>query len=354
MDDSEEPATIADKLLNWYRCNARLLPWREPPGSDRRPPAYRVWLSEVMLQQTTTTAAAPFYARFLERWPDVEALAAAPVEQVMAQWAGLGYYARARNLVDCARQVAADGGFPEEEDELRRLPGIGTYTAAAIAAIAFGRRAVVVDTNVERVVARLFAIDQPLPGARRAIREATAHITPEHRAGDFAQGMMDLGAAICTPRSPDCPQCPLVHSCRAYEQGRAHQLPVRPAKRDKPARRGQAYVIVRDGGVFVVTRPPGGMLGGMRALPDDGWSARANGTCAAPFPGGWRLVGQVRHGFTHFMLELEVLMIEIVDDVDLPPGEWIGLNKLSKIGLPTVFAKALALAVRLPDTKAGL
>ena len=203
---------VAPLLLAWYDLHARALPWRTPPGMGEgkgtRPDPYRVWLSEVMLQQTTTAAVAPFYARFLARWPDIASLAAAPEEAVMAEWAGLGYYSRARNLVACAREVAARGGFPESEVELRALPGLGAYTAAAIAAIAFGQRAVVVDVNVERVVARLFAIDAPLPAARPAIRAATDRITPHLRPGDFAQAMMDLGATICTPRSPPLPALP--------------------------------------------------------------------------------------------------------------------------------------------------
>src|SRR5688572_12852451 len=214
----------AATLLEWYDRNARRLPWRVPPGGER-PDPYRVWLSEVMLQQTTTAHAAPYFDKFTRLWPTVEALAAAPEEAVMAEWAGLGYYSRARNLIACARAVAERGGFPDSEHELRALPGIGGYIAAAVAAIAFGRRAVVVDANVERVVARLFAIADPLPAARKAIRAAAERITPETRAGDFAQAMMDLGATICTPRAPRCLLCPLSALCQARAQGRQDELP---------------------------------------------------------------------------------------------------------------------------------
>ncbi|OZA91588.1 MAG: A/G-specific adenine glycosylase, partial [Erythrobacter sp. 34-65-8] len=211
-------STIPDRLLGWYDRHARDLPWRAPPGTPA-PDPYRVWLSEVMLQQTTVAAVKPYFARFTSRWPTVEALAAAPDEDVMAAWAGLGYYSRARNLVKAARAVAELGRFPDSEAALRALPGLGAYTAAAVAAIAFGQRAVVVDANVERVVARLFAIDEPLPGARRPIRAAADTITPAERAGDFAQAMMDLGATICTPRDPRCLLCPLAEPCAARASG---------------------------------------------------------------------------------------------------------------------------------------
>ena len=217
---------IAEKLLEWYDRNARRLPWRVPRGGGTADP-YRVWLSEVMLQQTTTAHAAPFFAAFTERWPTVQALAGAPEADVMAAWAGLGYYSRARNLVACAREVAKRGGFPDNEDELRRLPGLGAYTAAAVAAIAFGKRAVVIDANVERVVARLFAIGEPLPGGKPAIRAAAEQITPDLRAGDFAQAMMDLGATICTPRDPRCLLCPLAAECAGRAAGDPARYPVK-------------------------------------------------------------------------------------------------------------------------------
>jgi A/G-specific adenine glycosylase len=258
-------ASISENLLAWYDRNARDLPWRLPPGSalpDDPAWPYRVWLSEVMLQQTTVAAVKPYFAKFLDIWPTVEALAAASDDDVMAAWAGLGYYSRARNLLKCARAVAERGGFPGTEAELRALPGLGDYTAAAVAAIAFGSHAVVVDANVERVAARLFAIDEPLPKARKAIRAAAATITPETRAGDFAQAMMDLGSHVCTSRAPRCLLCPLAEACEGRKQGEPERLPVKPPKKQVPERRGTAFWITRAGGkeVWLVTRPPEGML----------------------------------------------------------------------------------------------
>ena len=316
-------ASISDHLLAWYDAHARDLPWRLPPGEPLpEDPAwpYRVWLSEVMLQQTTVAAVKPYFAKFTQLWPTVEALAAAPEDDVMAAWAGLGYYSRARNLMKCARAVAERGGFPATEAELRALPGLGDYTAAAVAAIAFGSRAVVVDANVERVVARLFAIDTPLPGARKAIRAAADAITPQTRAGDFAQAMMDLGAQTCTTRAPRCLLCPLGGACAARAAGDPERLPVKPARKAVPERRGTAFWITRGGGaeVWLVTRPAEGMLGGMRALPDDGWNARQDGSGMAPVDGEWTSRGAVRHGFTHASLTLEVRALDIAAP---PPGE---------------------------------
>ncbi|MGN3973532.1 A/G-specific adenine glycosylase [Tsuneonella sp. SYSU-LHT278] len=333
MSASED--SIPGRLLGWYDRNARVLPWRSPPGSPA-PEPYRVWLSEVMLQQTTTAAVAPYYARFLDRWQNVESLAAASDAEVMAAWAGLGYYSRARNLLAAARAVAARGGFPETEAQLRELPGVGAYIAAAVAAIAFGERAVVVDANVERVVSRLFAMSESLSTARKAIRARTDSITPDERAGDFAQAMMDLGATICTTRLPRCAACPLATNCAAKAEGDPARYPVKPAKRVKPLRKGTAFWFEREGSVWLVRRAEAGMLGGMRALPDDGWSARADG--AGPPAGEWREAGVVRHGFTHFDLELAVL----VSSRGVPPGdgEWWPLGELEAAGLPTLFAKA--------------
>ncbi len=342
-------ASISDILLHWYDAHARALPWRNPPGAARPDdPAwpYRVWLSEVMLQQTTVAAVKPYFAKFTATWPTVEALAAAPEDDVMAAWAGLGYYSRARNLVKCARAVAALGGFPATEAELRQLPGLGDYTAAAIAAIAFGQRAVVIDANVERVTARLFAIAAPLPGARKAIRAAADTITPEQRAGDFAQGLMDLGSQICTSKAPRCLLCPLREHCAGYAAGEPERLPVKPAKKAVPERRGTAFWITRDNGaeVWLVTRPGTGMLGGMRALPDDGWSAQADGSGIAPLAGEWRIIGAVRHGFTHAHLTLTVSAAETAGD---PPGEgqWWPVSAIDEAGLATLFLKAARLAL---------
>ncbi len=339
-----EPGTIADLLLGWYDGHARRLPWRKLPGEPRQDP-YKVWLSEVMLQQTTVAAVAPYFGRFLEAWPTVEALAAAEDADVMAAWAGLGYYARARNLLACARVVAELGSFPASEAGLRALPGVGDYTAAAVAAIAFGERAVVVDANVERVVTRLCAIDTPLPAARPAIREAASAITPQTRAGDFAQGMMDLGATVCTVKAPRCLICPLAAPCLARAAGEPERLPVKAAKKAKPLRQGRAYWIERDDKVLLVTRAGAGMLGGMRALPDDGWAARADGNGSPPAAGAWRAGGIVRHSFTHFDLELQLMLCAGVDLGNLPAGEFWPLEDIEAAGLPTVFAKAARLAL---------
>jgi A/G-specific adenine glycosylase len=343
-------ATISDILLGWYDGHARHLPWRNPPGA-RLPddPAwpYRVWLSEVMLQQTTVAAVKPYFAKFTAIWPTVFDLAAAEEDAVMAAWAGLGYYSRARNLVKCARAVAERGCFPDNEAELRALPGLGDYTAAAVAAIGFGQRAVVVDANVERVVARLFAITDPLPGARKAIRASADAITPDERAGDFAQAMMDLGSQICTAKSPRCLLCPLRATCAGHTAGQPERLPIKPAKKAVPERRGTAFWITREGTsgreVWLVTRPPTGMLGAMRALPDDGWTARRDGTGDLPLAGDWQDLGAVRHSFTHAHLTLQVIGL----DSDLPlggEGEWWPIDRLEIAGLPTVFAKAASRA----------
>lgn len=345
--DNSAALQVAGLLLDWYDRHARRLPWRAAPGAAAQSTGagpYRVWLSEVMLQQTTTAAVAPYFARFTARWPTVQALAAAPEADVMAEWAGLGYYSRARNLVLAARAVADLGGFPDSEEGLRALPGLGAYTAAAVAAIAFGRRAVVVDANVERVVARLFAISEPLPGGRKAIRAAADAITPEGRAGDFAQAMMDLGATICTARDARCLLCPLQALCAGRAQGDPVRLPVKAAKKARPSRRGTAFWIAREDHVWLVTRPGKGMLGGMRALPDDGWSARGDGSGDAPVAGAWQPGGVVRHGFTHFELELAVAVFagEATPEGE---GEWWPLNQLEAAGLPTLFAKAAALVV---------
>ena len=329
-------ASISALLLDWYDAHARDLPWRARPG-EAAPDPYRVWLSEVMLQQTTVAAVTPYFAAFTARWPTIAALAAAVEADVMAAWAGLGYYSRARNLVKAARAVAASGGFPDTEAALRELPGLGAYTAAAVAAIAFGRRAVVVDANVERVVTRLFAIAEPMPGARGAIRAHADAITPEQRAGDFAQAMMDLGATICTPRQPRCPLCPLAETCEGRRTGDPARFPVKPAKKAKPLRQGKTYWIERDGAVWLVQREDEGLLGGMRALPGDGWNARGDGTSG---PEGEPL-GLVRHGFTHF--DLELLVVRLTEPVG--EGKWWPLDRLDKAGLPTLFAKAARVAM---------
>ena len=336
-------ATVSQNLLDWYDRHARDLPWRARPGAPA-PDPYRVWLSEVMLQQTTVAAVKPYFEAFTARWPTVEALAAAPDEDVMAAWAGLGYYSRARNLVKCAKAVDGLGAFPETEAELLKLPGLGAYTAAAVAAIAFGKRAVVVDANVERVVARLFAIEEPLPGARKAIRAAADTITPETRAGDFAQAMMDLGSQVCTSRDPKCLLCPLSANCKARAAGDPARLPVKAPKKAKLVRQGCAYWIERERAVWLVRREGEGMLGGMRALPDDGWSARSDGSGEAPLPGDWESAGLVRHAFTHFALELSVQRHN-GGAVPQDEGEWWQIAEIDEAGLPTLFAKAARLVL---------
>lgn len=329
---------IASDLLGWYDRNARILPWRAPPGGAA-PDPYRVWLSEIMLQQTTVAAVKPYFQHFTTRWPTVEALAAADEAELMAAWAGLGYYARARNLIACARTVAEEHGgrFPDSEEALRRLPGIGAYTAAAIAAIAFGRRAVVVDANVERVTARLFAAAVPKAG----LRPFADAITPESRAGDFAQAMMDLGATICTPRNPRCLLCPLAPCCKGRDTPEA--FPLKMAKAPRPERRGSIFWVEREGQVLLHRRPPKGLLGGMVALPTGPWVAEDPGHADAPEIGGvWRKLGVVRHVFTHFALEASVYRADSpVRDI---AGLWWPAAEIEEAGLPTLFAKAAAMA----------
>lgn len=344
---------IAAPLLDWYGANARVLPWRAPPGTP--PPApYRVWLSEVMLQQTQVATVIPYFAKFTARWPDFASLAAVDDAELMTAWAGLGYYARARNLLAAARAVASEHGgrLPGSESALRKLPGFGAYTAAAVAAIAFGERAVVVDGNVERVVARLFALADPLPGAKPLIRDLTDTITPAARAGDFAQAMMDLGATICTPRSPKCLLCPLADRCDARAQGTPEAYPVKAKKKARPVRFGTMFWAVCDDRVLLVRRPARGLLGGMRALPTGPWTDAPPALDGAPFAAGWTLHdATVSHGFTHFELVSALASVTIerhsVPEPDRLGGEWWPLADLDSAGLPTVFAKAAALMRRI-------
>jgi A/G-specific adenine glycosylase len=296
-----------------------------------------------MLQQTTVAAVRPYFEKFLARWPSVGDLAAAPAEDVLSAWAGLGYYARARNLIACAARVAAQGGFPQDEAGLRALPGIGDYTAAAIAAIAFGRSATVVDGNVERVVARLFAVEEPLPTAKPRLRELAATLTPQQRAGDFAQAMMDLGATVCTPRDPACAICPLVEPCAARRAGIAGDLPRRLAKKARPTRHGTAFWLERDDHVLLMRRPAKGLLGGMRALPSGSWSLDEPGLADAPVAADWRDIGHVEHVFTHFALTLRLVAAATDAEVE---GEWWPIARIDEAGLPSLFARAAALASR--------
>jgi A/G-specific adenine glycosylase len=322
------------------------MPWRTraPAVSD----PYRVWLSEIMLQQTTVAAVAPYFQRFLARWPTVESLAQAPLDDVLAQWAGLGYYARARNLHRCAQTVAASGGrFPDTEDGLRALPGVGAYTAAAIASIAFGRHAVVVDGNVERVMARVFAIGEKLPVAKEKLRAAAASLTPSLRSGDYAQAVMDLGATVCTPRQPRCMICPWAARCEARRRGDPERFPVKGAKSVRPVRHGVAFLLVReDGAIWLRRRQERGLLGGMLEVPSTAWEAEAPSHAAAktaaPGASGWRaLAGTVSHTFTHFELVLKVWMARGPAKLPDNRGMWVSAAELDRAALPSVMRKVI-------------
>ena len=341
---SAAPApAVAARLLDWYDAHRRVLPWRAAPGEP--PDPYRVWLSEVMLQQTTVATVRPRFVAWIARWPTLAALAAADDADVMAAWAGLGYYARARNLLLTARAVVAEHGgvLPGDEAVLRTLPGLGAYTAAAVAAIAFERRAVVVDTNVERVVARLFALATPLPAGRPAIRAAADAITPDARAGDFAQAMMDLGATVCTPRDPRCLLCPLRAECAGFASGTPDAFPARKAKRERPHRHGTIFWLTNGDTVLLVRRPDSGLLGGMRALPTGPWQDAPPGLAGAPAPADWRLTGGVvSHRFTHFTLDLALAAATSPAHGAPADGEWWPIADIAAAGLPTLFAKAAA------------
>ncbi|MBM3608119.1 MAG: A/G-specific adenine glycosylase [Alphaproteobacteria bacterium] len=337
--------TPAAALLAWYARHRRVLPWRALPGQT--PDPYAVWLSEIMLQQTTVAAVKPYYSKFLAQWPKVEALAEAPVEEVMRAWAGLGYYSRARNLHACAKMVATshDGNFPRDEALLRKLPGIGPYTAAAIAAIAFGQRAVVIDGNVERVVARLYRIQTPLPAAKTEIREYAGALTPQDEAGDFAQAMMDLGATTCTPKNPACALCPLTSGCAAFAAGDAASFPRRMPKGERPQRRGAIFYAHRaDGALLLRTRPPRGLLGGMCEFPGSEWRVDLDAEqalSAAPLKARWRkLPGAVEHVFTHFALQLDVYVAQLPASARAPLGmRFAGPNEMGKAALPSFMRK---------------
>ena len=336
----------ATRLQNWYLAHARALPWRAPPGSpvpDIADWPYRVWLSEIMLQQTTVATVQGYFAKFTARWPTVAALAAADDADVMQAWAGLGYYARARNLLACARAIVAQHGghFPADEATLRRLPGIGDYTAAAVAAFAFGQRAIVIDGNIERVITRRAGIDIPLPAARTAIRAELEKLTPAN-AGDFAQGLMDLAGRICTPRAPRCAECPIAPGCHAGASDDPTRWPVKAAKKPRPVRLGFAWWIIADGAVLTITRPPKGLLGGMVALPSGDWSATPDPT--PPLPGDWVDLGAVSHGFTHFELVLRVQALRLAVRPPLA-GNWLNVDEMESAGLPTLFRKAATLAL---------
>ena len=347
FQDEDPPSA---ELLAWYDRHRRKLPWRAMPGE--KPDPYRVWLSEIMLQQTTIKAVVPYFARFTARWPNVRALAAAPLDDVLKLWAGLGYYARARNLHACAKAVVEryGGCFPRDQAALATLPGIGPYTAAAIAAIAFDAPAAAVDGNVERVVARLYAVGEQLPAAKPDIRRLTERLVPIERAGDFAQALMDLGATICTPKKPACALCPWTSACAARRRGDPETFPLKAPKKEGRLRRGAAFVVVRsDGFVLVRSRAPTGLLGGMTEVPTTQWTHDFDGgTELAPRLGRaqpkWRRVGGVvSHVFTHFPLELVVYVAEVPAHAVAPRGaRWVRRADLPDEALPNVMRKVLA------------
>ncbi|MEE2997005.1 MAG: A/G-specific adenine glycosylase [Pseudomonadota bacterium] len=334
-------------LLAWYDCHRRVMPWRALPGET--PEAYAVWLSEIMLQQTTVATVGPYFERFLARWPTLTDLAAADLDDVLHAWAGLGYYARARNLHKCANVVVADlgGKFPDTEAELLKLPGIGPYTAAAVAAIAFGRRATVMDGNVERVMARLFAVGDPLPGSKLRLKKLADRLTPNVRCGDYAQATMDLGAMICSPTAPACGTCPWHEACEGRARGIAEGLPKKLRKKERPTRRGIAYwVVAEDGSVLLRRRPERGLLGGMMEIPSTEWREgdwpddQAN---SAPVVADWQPVtGIVRHSFTHFHLELRIRAAPLAGKPDLG-GVWCHMDAFGDYALPTVMKKVVRL-----------
>ena len=345
MNESAGHQDAAGRLLAWYDRHRRDLPWRAPPFCP--PDPYRVWLSEIMLQQTTVAAVEAYFRRFVARWPNLEALARAELDEVLHAWQGLGYYARARNLHKCAKTLVREHGgrFPDREEALRALPGIGVYTAAAIAAIAFDRPATAVDGNVERVVARLFAVEQELPRAKPALRRLAAGLTPHVRPGDYAQAMMDLGATVCTPKSPGCGQCPLAGDCAALRAGTAEELPRRETRAARPIRYGTAFWTTRpDGAVLLRRRPESGLLGGMMEIPSTDWrDTRSNPRALADAPAraNWQpMPGGVRHTFTHFHLELEIVS-GVVKDWRRVAGVWTPVARLGEHALPSVMKKVV-------------
>ncbi|MEH6833541.1 MULTISPECIES: A/G-specific adenine glycosylase [Falsihalocynthiibacter] len=342
-------------LLAWYDLNAREMPWRVAPAASIagiRADPYRIWLSEVMLQQTTVAAVQAYFIKFTTLWPTVRDLAAAEDADVMAAWAGLGYYARARNLLKCSRSVVADynGIFPSTRAELESLPGIGPYTSAAIASIAFDRAEVVVDGNVERVMARIFAHDVPLPEAKPALRDFATKLTPQKRAGDYAQAVMDLGATLCSPRNPTCAPCPWTEKCRAQKLGIAAELPKKTPKKPKPTRFGTVYLAQREDGAWLLEqRPDKGLLGGMLGWPGNEWSENPENV-DPPISTFWTpLNGEVGHTFTHFHLKLAVQVAQVPLEAAPLRGVFVDASTFSANDLPTVMRKAFDLAQGLRD-----
>jgi A/G-specific adenine glycosylase len=341
---AEPNAPGAEDLLAWYDRHRRSMPWRARPGERADP--YRVWLSEIMLQQTTVATVGPYFEKFLARFADVNALAAAPQDDVLRLWAGLGYYARARNLHACAKAVAARGGnFPDTEQGLLDLPGVGPYTAAAVAAIAFDRRAIVVDGNVERVIARLYCVEEELPRAKPTIRALAEPLTPQTRPGDFAQAMMDLGATICTPKRPACSLCPWENSCAARAAGTQETFPRKAAKGARPARFGAAFFVTRaDGAVLLRRRTEKGLLGGMSEIPGSDWTPKFDRSAAllhVPLEADWRKIpGAVSHVFSHFSLELQVFAAKVSQRKRAPENCWWSLE-VDAEALPSVMRKVV-------------
>lgn len=350
VEDVKTLQRMRRRLLDWYDRNRRVLPWRAAPGAEANP--YHVWLSEIMLQQTTVAAVIPYFHRFVYRWPRVEDLAAAELQDVLLAWAGLGYYARARNLHACAKVVADrhDGRFPQTEEALKQLPGVGSYTAAAIAAIAFARPAAPVDGNITRVIARLFAIEAELPRGRTEIEMRARALAPAARAGDFAQALMDLGATICKPRQPLCETCPLRSDCRAAEGGTPERYPIKAARKPRPQLHGTAFWAADGRGAVLLRRRPGnGLLGGMMEVPSTEWRERPwslqEAGAAAPLAAEWRLLpGTVRHGFTHFVLDLAVVTATTAGETT-PDSIWCRIDQLDRQPLPTLMRKVAAHAL---------
>lgn len=342
----------AERLLAWYDRHHRVLPWRVSPvdaAKGVRADPYRIWLSEVMLQQTTVEAVKKYFLAFTKRWPDVLAMAAASEDDILRAWAGLGYYSRARNLKKCADLVAREfgGQFPSTEDGLRALPGIGAYTAAAIAAIAFDCPAVVIDGNVERVVTRLYRIATPLPQAKTAIRAELDTLVPADRPGDFAQALMDLGSSICTPRRPSCILCPLNDDCQALALDEPERFPVKKPKAERPVRYGAAFVAVRaDGAILLRKRPDKGLLGGMAEIPSSVWNAQSQSKLdEAPFPLDWQPSGAITHVFTHFTLMLDVYRAAFPGNAAPSGMWWSSPTDIAGEALPTVMKKAIEAAI---------
>ncbi len=338
--------SLPDDLLDWYAVSARQLPWRLGPAERAtgiRADPYRIWLAEIMLQQTTVPHGARYFLAFTERWPSVEDLAAAKDEDVMAAWAGLGYYARARNLLKCAREVVALGGFPKTSKELIKLPGIGPYTAGAVAALAFGEPAAAVDGNVERVFSRLLALSGPWEKAKAQIRSSVGELVPADRPAEFAEALMDLGATICTPKRPNCLICPVRAFCKANADAEAERYPIKAKKTRKPHRTGHVFLLTHAEDILLERRPDKGLLGGMLGLPGSVWREGEMGEMTgAPTAADWQMLGQVRHVFTHFSLALDVWQGEI--DGQRPDGVWTAIAAVE--GLPSVFAKAFGLLGR--------